>query len=883
MKNKQKQKNSFNEEKNELIKSESNINIPLKWPYLLNITISKDISRSNILELRVSESTLNQIGIANGTICVIRYLEKSTCVTVRSLESNIKFVDNQGLIGELVMNNLNIIDEDSGQLEVFPLRSFAKDNNINIEVNKHCILQFFGILDLNNSLNNMKYLSKSTPEFINDNKGIQQLIISRSRGICVFQGNIISIQIASMVYYFKVYEFNRNQEFSEDYSKVVKIGNQTKIELVFENNLFNIKKKSKSNEKKDSIISDEPTQSKRKYGLDKIGGMNHLKHEINKCIINPLKFSKIYSSFGIKPSKGILLYGPPGTGKTLIARSIAEEIELITTFKQDSDLELSVDFIVIDGSNISNNTDDEDNHFFNSIQKVKDNSKEDEFIYTILFIDEIDLICGSRDSFSGINDQNKKYLTAILSLLDGFDENNRVTLIATTNKPNEIDPALRRAGRIDREIAVEVPNSLERKEILELILIDIPNNLNDSEIDSLVDETQAFVGADLKMLINESINRFLERTTNTEFVDNDQFTLLSFDDIHNSVKNIKPSALRELAIEIPKTYWNDIGGYEEVKEQLKECVEWPLIHSELFEYMKIKPPSGVLLYGPPGCSKTLMAKAVATESKMNFISVKGPELFSKWVGESEKSIREIFRKARQNSPCIIFFDEIDAIGVNRESMSNTSDVSTRVLSQMLNEMDGITTNKQVIVIGATNRPDLLDSALLRPGRLDRIIYIGLPDSKARKKILNIYLKSKNYIQIDDCNNKDNNNNGTSFEGNLDSLNATNHNIDSLEVIELCDNITNMEIFDSYDEMIDSLVNLTNGYSGAELALLCRETMMQVIRRTITNRLNSNKDSISNHAKFTWRDISFALNKVKPRIPHSLIEFYENYNKKNNII
>ncbi|XP_665477.1 ATPases of the AAA+ class [Cryptosporidium hominis TU502] len=297
--------------------------------------------------------------------------------------------------------------------------------------------------------------------------------------------------------------------------------------------------------------------------------------------------------------------------------------------------------------------------------------------------------------------------------------------------------------------------------------------------------------------------------------------------------------------------------------------------------MKIKPPSGVLLYGPPGCSKTLMAKAVATESKMNFISVKGPELFSKWVGESEKSIREIFRKARQNSPCIIFFDEIDAIGVNRESMSNTSDVSTRVLSQMLNEMDGITTNKQVIVIGATNRPDLLDSALLRPGRLDRIIYIGLPDSKARKKILNIYLKSKNYIQIDDCNND--NNNGTSFEGNLDSLNVTNHNIDSLEVIELCDNITNMEIFDSYDEMIDSLVNLTNGYSGAELALLCRETMMQVIRRTITNHLDSNKDSISNHAKFTWRDISFALNKVKPRIPHSLIEFYENYNKKNNII
>ncbi|OII71997.1 CDC48 like AAA ATPase [Cryptosporidium ubiquitum] len=886
MKNKQKHKNSLkNSEDNESIKIEPNIKIPVKWPYLLNIVFSKDISRSNILELRVSETTLNQMTIANGTLCVLRYFEKSLCVTIRSLEPNVKFGDNQGLIGELVINNLNIIDENIGQLEIIPFRSFAKDMNINTEMNKHCILKFFGILDINSSTNNsMKNLLKSPPEYINDNKSIQQMIISRSRGTCVFQGNIIPIQIASMVYYFNVFEFDKNQEFLENYSKIVKIGNQTKIELVFENKLVDIKQMNKNEE---NIIKNDINSSikgQRKYGMDKIGGMKQLKDEINKCIINPLKFSKIYSSFGIKPSKGILLYGPPGTGKTLIARSIAEEIELIETFEQEeSGLELSVDFIVIDGSNISNSTGDEDNHFFKCIQKVKDNSKKEKIIYSILFIDEIDMICGNRDSFSGINDQNKKYLTAILSLLDGFDDNNRVILIATTNKPNEIDPALRRAGRIDREIAVEVPNSLERREIIELILSEIPNSLNDSEIDSLVNETQAFVGADLKMLINESINTFLERTTKLELIDNGKSLLLSFEDIHNSVKNIKPSALRELAIEIPKTHWSDIGGYEEVKEQLKECVEWPLIHSDLFEYMKIKPPSGVLLYGPPGCSKTLMAKAVATESKMNFISVKGPELFSKWVGESEKSIREIFRKARQNSPCIIFFDEIDAIGVNRESTSNTSDVSTRVLSQMLNEMDGITTNKQVIVIGATNRPDLLDSALLRPGRLDRIIYIGLPNSKARKKILNIYLKSTNYIQ-----NNNKNNNKPAFERNLISENLDNSKIinnktkDS-DITELCSNINNMEIFDNYDEMIDLLVNLTNGYSGAELALLCRETMMQVIRRTITNNFDSIKDSISNHIMFTWEDILFALDKVKPRIPNSLIEFYENYNKKNNII
>lgn len=886
MKNRQKNRNSLkNNEENESIKSEQNIKIPVKWPYLLNIVVSKDISRSNILELRVSENTLNQMAIANGTLCVIKYLDKYVCVTIRSLESNVKFGDNQGLIGELVINNLTIIDENVGQLEVTPLRSFAKDININIEISKHCILKFFGFIDLNSSINNnMKNMLKSHPEFINDNKSLQQMIISRSRGVCVFQSNIISIQISSMVYYFNVFEFDKNQEFSENYSKIVKIGNQTKIELFFENNLVNIKQLS-FNENKVTNGINSSIKSKKRYGMDKIGGMKQLKDEINKCIINPLKFSKIYSSFGIKPSKGVLLYGPPGTGKTLIARSIAEEIELIETFKQEeSNFELSVDFIVIDGSNVNNNTNDEDNHFFKSIQKVKDNSKKEKIIYSILFIDEIDMICGNRDSFLGINDQNKKYLTAILSLLDGFDDNNKVILIATTNKPNEIDPALRRAGRIDREIAVEVPNSLERKEIIELILSEIPNSLNSSEIDSLVDETQAFVGADLKMLINESINTFLERTNKLEFIDNNKDLFLSFEDIHNSVKNIKPSALRELAIEIPKTHWNDIGGYEEVKEQLKECVEWPLVHSDLFEYMKIKPPSGVLLYGPPGCSKTLMAKAVATESKMNFISVKGPELFSKWVGESEKSIREIFRKARQNSPCIIFFDEIDAIGVNRESTSNTSDVSTRVLSQMLNEMDGITTNKQVIVIGATNRPDLLDSALLRPGRLDRIIYIGLPDSKARKKILNIYLKSKNYIQT----NNNNNNNGPNFKTSsiykdLCDSRTTDNNVQDIDIVDLCNNINNMEIFDNYDEMIDSLVNLTNGYSGAELALLCRETMMQVIRRTITNNLDYIKDSISNHIIFTWEDISFALNKVKPRIPNSLIEFYENYNKKNNII
>lgn len=874
MKNKPKnKKNPNNEEKEEgepVSVGISDTTIATRWPYLLDIVASKDVSRSNILELRVSESTLKQMGVANGTLCVLRHLNKLACVTVRSLEPNVKFGENLGLVGELVISNLTISTENNaaGRLEVMPLRSFASSNSISVEVSKHTMLRFAGMIDLNSTMNNsMRNMLRAPPEYISDNKSLQQMIISRCRGACVFQGNVISVQVASMVYYFNVFDLDKNRETLEDSSRVVKIGNQTRVELEFGSKCGRAKHVHPDCEGAASLASGDVSEANRRYGLDKIGGMSNLKDEIKKSIINPLRFSEVYSSFGVKPSRGVLLYGPPGTGKTLIARSIAEEIELIKTVKPEES-ELSVDFIVVDGSNINDGgqANDEDSYFFKCIQRVKENSKKEEAVYSILFIDEIDMICGNRDSFSGINHQSKKYLTAILSLLDGFDYNNsRVILIATTNKPNEVDPALRRAGRIDRELAVEVPNSLERREIIELILSEIPNSLTDSEIDSIVDETQAFVGADLKMLINESVNTLLERVVGTG---GEGSPVLSFEDVSHNVRSIKPSALRELAIEIPKTHWSDIGGYEEVKEQLKECVEWPLVHSDLFEYMKIKPPSGVLLYGPPGCSKTLMAKAVATESRMNFISVKGPELFSKWVGESEKSIREIFRKARQNSPCVIFFDEIDAIGVNRENASNTSDVSTRVLSQMLNEMDGITTNKQVIVIGATNRPDLLDSALLRPGRLDRIIYIGLPDSEARRKILKIYLKKESFSQSAST---------AHVCGSAAGSKACDSNVQDRqeqELAELCKGVSQVRILGDFDQMIEQLVDLTKGYSGAELALLCRETMMQVIRRSIS----ANRDLESHHNLFTWEDVSFALNKVRPRIPDSLIEFYENYNR-----
>ncbi|KAK6589690.1 hypothetical protein RS030_1133 [Cryptosporidium xiaoi] len=837
----------------------------VKFPYNLKVVLSKDVSRSNILEIRFSMNTLNLIGIANGTQCIITYRDKSVCVVARSLDLGINFGDNLALLGDLVCENLSFSEENlSEEISLMPLKSFMKNKVIASQICKHAILYFHGMYDLNSLNDGMENnMVKIPPNYIKDNKSIQQLIISRSRGHCVLQGNIISVHVSSVIYYFRVFEFDRKEEFNIDFNKLVRLGNQTKIELYIDDSLT-------YNEKKDNLEQRVEVKTKgRNYGLDKIGGMINLKKEINKCIINPIKYSKTYLSFGVKPVKGVLFYGPPGTGKTLIARCIAEEIELIEVEKEKQ----VVDFILVDGSTLCSLSDENENdHFFVSINRIKENiNNKKKKILSILFIDEIDMICGSRESFNGISNRNKKYLTSLLSLIDGFTDNNNLLLIATTNRPNEIDPALRRAGRFDHEIPVMVPNSEERLDILKILLNNVPNKLSDEDLESIVYETQAFVGADLKMLINESVNTLLEKNN----MNNENRELfLTYSDVSHNLKKIKPSALRELSIEIPKTRWDDIGGYDDVKEQLKECIEWPLVHHELFRDLKIKPPNGVLLYGPPGCSKTLMAKAIATESKMNFISVKGPELFSKWVGESEKSIRDIFKKARQNSPCVIFFDEIDAIGVNRENNLNSSDVSTRVLSQMLNEMDGISLNKQVIVIGATNRPDLLDSALLRPGRLDRIIYIGLPDSKARKKILNIYLKPAHF-------NGDNNIEFSSTSISDLVKNRSNCNNDSqLLVDKLQENVKNMSISDNYDEMIDLLVKLTNGYSGAELALLCREIMMQIIRNIVKNKdtLDTTMKNTSIN-KFTWSDINYALEKVKPRIPDSLIKFYNEYRNK----
>ncbi|KAL7067365.1 ATPase, AAA family protein [Cryptosporidium serpentis] len=855
-----------------------------EWPFELIVLRSRDISRQNLLELRISEITAKKLGIANGTICVILYIQYRTCVTLRILEPQAKLEQDTAILGNLVLNNLNIKDiSKSTKIKLIPLKKYTSDKNICNRIN----LKFHSIT-LNGIYETNETIHYKCPEWIKSNANTQKLIMARCRGICIFEGNLIPIFVAGEVIYFNIYNYDKTE------SGVIRIGTQTKIDF----DLDSFKRDLELN--KDSIdnLDDSSTilnfeninigNSGDKQGFAKIGGMNYLKNDIKRCLLQPLRYSQIYSLFGVSPVKGILLYGPPGTGKTLIARCIAEEVQLIQEeLKKDTNLNIPVEvhFIVLNGSSL---VDDNDEFILNSLHKIGENSKrQDKDIYSILFIDEIDMVCANRENFEQLySNKNKKILSYLLTLLDGFNQDNKIILIASTNKPNDIDPALRRAGRIDREISVEVPNSEERFEILKVILENIPNTITDVQLKTIVDVTQAFVGADLNTLIKESINRALSEYINKE---KGVMTKLSFEDIIECVKDIKPSALRELSIEIPKTLWSDIGGYEDVKQQLKECVEWPIVHFKLFNAMKIKPPSGVLLYGPPGCSKTLMAKAVATESKMNFISVKGPELFSKWVGESEKAIREVFRKARQNSPCVIFFDEIDALGTSRENSNSSDSVSSRVLSQMLNEMDGITTHKQIIIIGATNRPDLLDSALLRPGRLDRLIYVGLPDEMARIKILDIYLKHISSYQSFNTISDNEYELNLKIDKDLDiksnssaSIKDITRSIDELQLLDIKGNPPK-----NYDEMIKKLAKLTDGYSGAEISLLCREAAMHVIRKVL-NRSNNSDSNIETadidenmilKISITWNDIIEAKKKVKSRIPKSLIEFYINYSKK----
>jgi len=526
-----------------------------------------------------------------------------------------------------------------------------------------------------------------------------------------------------------------------------------------------------------------------------IGDLEEVKEKIREIVELPLKHPELFERLGIEPPKGILLYGPPGVGKTLLAKALANETGAY--------------FIAINGPEIMSK------YYGESEQKLRQIFEEaKKSAPAIIFIDEIDAIAPKREEVVG--EVEKRVVAQLLALMDGLEERGKVIVIGATNRPDALDPALRRPGRFDREIEVPPPDKRARREILSVHTRNVPL-AEDVDLDKLAEMTYGYTGADLAALVKETAMNALRRFLKEHAIDLDkpipsellQKLKVTMADFYKAMKNVAPSLMREVLIEVPEVRWDDIGGLDLVKQQLREAVEWPIKYPHIFEHMGIRPPKGILLYGPPGCGKTLLAKAAATESGANFIAVKGPEILSKWVGESEKAIREIFKRARKAAPAIIFFDEIDAIAPVRGH--DVSGVTDRIVNQMLTEMDGIEALRGVVVIGATNRPDLLDPALLRPGRFDRVIYVPPPDTKARYEILKIHTRK----------------------------------------IPLAEDVSLVE-----------LAKITEGYSGADLEALVREAVMLALREDIRPR--------PIEAKYFTK----AMEYVKPSLTKERLESYE---------
>jgi transitional endoplasmic reticulum ATPase len=462
-----------------------------------------------------------------------------------------------------------------------------------------------------------------------------------------------------------------------------------------------------------------------------IGGLKVEIQKVREMIELPLRHPEIFEKLGIEAPTGVLLHGPPGTGKTLLAKAVANES--------------NAHFISISGPEIMSK------FYGESEARLREIFKEArEKAPTIMFVDEIDSIAPKREEVTG--EVERRVVSQLLSLMDGLEARGKVIVIAATNRPNALDPALRRPGRFDREIEIRVPDKYGRLEILQVHSRNMP-------LDPGVDQTRisavthGFVGADLEYLCKEAAMKCLRRMLPEINLENEKVPpetleklIITQNDFDQAIKDVMPSAMREVFLESPDVSWSDIGGLDDVKRELQEAVEWPLKYPELYSKIGHTVPKGILLHGASGTGKTLLAKAVATESEANFISVKGPELLSKWVGESERGVREVFRRARQASPCVIFFDEIDAIAPTRGRMEGgggaASGTSDRIVSQILTEMDGISELHGVVVLAATNRPDMVDPALMRPGRFDRIIVVPNPDSQTRKKIIKIHSEGK---------------------------------------------------------------------------------------------------------------------------------------------
>jgi len=626
----------------------------------------------------------------------------------------------------------------------------------------------------------------------------------------------------------------------------------------------------------DFTVSEKPVKEVAKTAAlgvtyEDIGGLKDVIQKIREMIELPLKHPEIFEKLGIEPPKGVLLYGPPGTGKTLLAKAVANEA--------------NAHFIAINGPEIMSK------YYGESEERLREVFKEaEENAPSIIFIDEIDAIAPKRSEVTG--EVEKRVVAQLLALMDGLKSRGKVIVIGATNRPDALDPALRRPGRFDREIEVGVPDRQGRKEILQIhtrgmpiepefrkssvkrILEDlrgderfrdiidkamkkvekareekeikdilkslderlydeVKHRLIDALLEELADKTHGFVGADLAALAREAAMAALRRLIKEGKIDFEAEHIpkevleelkVTRRDFYEALKMIEPSALREVLLEIPNVHWDDIGGLEDVKQALREAVEWPLKYPEAFQALGINPPKGILLYGPPGTGKTLLAKAVATESEANFIGIRGPEVLSKWVGESEKNIREIFRKARQAAPTVVFIDEIDAIAPRRGTDVNR--VTDRLINQLLTEMDGIEENSGVVVIAATNRPDILDPALLRPGRFDRLILVPAPDERARYEIFKVHTRK-------------------------------------------------MPLAEDID--LKELAKRTEGYTGADIAAVCREAAMNAMRRALKEGIikpGVKMDEVRQKVKVTMKDFEEALKKVGPSVSKETMEYYK---------
>src|SRR2546425_2188773 len=551
-------------------------------------------------------------------------------------------------------------------------------------------------------------------------------------------------------------------------------------------------------------VMSEPTPEKKGIPIvtyEDIGGLHSEIQRIREMVELPLRQPALFQRLGIEPPKGVFLYGPPGCGKTLLAKAVANESD--------------ANFYVISGPEIMSKFYGESEARLREIfQKAQESAP------SIIFIDEMDSIAPKREEVTG--EVERRVVAQLLSLMDGMAARGNIIVIGATNRPNAIDPALRRPGRFDREIEIGVPDKTSRHEILQVHTRAMPLTL-DVDLHRLSDICHGYTGADISALCREAAMKALRRYLPSINLEEERIPShilekmdVRLDDFTAAYREVTPTAMREVYVEVPTVRWLDVGGLGDVKQDLQEAVEWPLKKPEVFKRVGVEPPKGILLFGPPGCGKTMLARAVATESEANFISIKGPELFSKWVGESEKAIREVFRKGRTAAPSIIFFDELDSVVPRRGMGYGDSGVSERVISQLLTELDGIESLENVVVIGATNRPDIIDPAILRPGRFDRLIYVPSPDHATRYQILKLHTQGMPLA----------------------------HDVD-----------------------LDQLATQTQSYSGADLEAVCREAGLVSLRKNIETK------------EVTLEDFRDGLERIKPSVTPDMENWYQAFVKR----